>query len=66
MICHCISSLNRFALAELLEEFLAADESASITLDDEIGGKHGCRNLAAVSAVTDESVNESGLRSGLH
>jgi len=59
VVLHRVAALDGLALRELGELVAAAHVGCFRGLDDEVGGEHRGRDLAAVAAVADEGVYEA-------
>jgi hypothetical protein len=57
VVLHRVAARDRLALRELGELVAAARVHRLGLLDDEVGGEHRGRDLAAVAAVADEGVD---------
>jgi hypothetical protein len=65
VVLHRVAALDRLALGELGELVAAAHVHRLGLLDDEVGGEHRGRDLAAVGAVADEGAYVAGGGHGL-
>jgi len=56
---HVVARGDGVVLAEARELVFATGVLEGFVLDDEVGGEHACRDLAAVGAVADEGIHQA-------